>query len=102
MDANGLKFWMLADKNQWVIPPDSELSYDTERNCLRLASRGQSTAWPTTFQDATLRLENVRQARDEFGTTARWDRVSGRVMAAGALPGEVDIFPPVPLLTDLA
>ena len=102
MDTNGLKFWMVADKHQWVIPPDSEARYDTERNSLRLASRGQSAAWPTTFEDATLRLENVPQARDEFGTTARWDRVSGHVMAAGALPGEVDIFPPMTLLTDLA
>lgn len=101
MDANGLNFWMLADESQWLIPQGSEASYDRERGSLRLASRGQSPAWPTTFQDATLRLEHVPQARDEFGTTARWDRVSGRVMAMGALPGEVEIFPPTAALTDL-
>jgi phage tail-like protein len=102
MDANGLKFWMLSEQSQWSIPPDSEASYDVERNNLRLASRGQSPAWPMTFQDATLRLEHVPHTRDEFGTTARWDRVSGSVMATGALPGEVEIFPPTTLLTDLA
>ncbi|HEX8774574.1 MAG TPA: phage tail protein [Pyrinomonadaceae bacterium] len=102
MDANGLKFWMLAEQSQWLIPPDSEVSYDVERKSLRLASRGQSPAWPTNFHDATLRLEHVPQTRDEFGTTARWDRVSGKVMATGALPGEVEIFPQTTLLTDLA
>ena len=102
MDANGLKFWMLAEESQWLIPPGSKASYDAERKSLRLASRGQSPAWPTTFQDATLRLEHVPQARDEFGTTARWDRVSGGVMATGALAGEVEIFPPTTALTDLA
>ncbi|MDT4956094.1 MAG: hypothetical protein QOJ02_4232 [Acidobacteriota bacterium] len=102
MDANGLNFWMLAEQSQWLIPPGSEASYDVERKSLRLASRGQSPAWPTTFQDATLRLEHVPQTRDEFGTTARWDRVSGSVMATGALPGEVEIFPTTTLLTDLA
>jgi phage tail-like protein len=101
MDANGLNFWMLADESQWLIPPGSEASYDAGRKSLRLSSRGQSPVWPTTFQDATLRLEHVAHARDEFGTTARWDRVSGRVMATGALPGEVEIFPPTTELTDL-
>ena len=102
MDANGLRFWMLADESQWLIPEESEAGYDTARRSLRLKSRGKPPVWPDTFQDATLRLERIPQTRDEFGTRAWWEPSTGRVLASGALPGAVEIFPSTFLLTDLA
>ncbi len=54
----------------------------------------------TTATEAALRLvDEVPQAQDAFGTTARWDVTSNRVVATGALPNdssEVGIYLPPP------
>ena len=38
MDANGLKFWLLANEAHWYLPGDPPaLEYDAQRRSLRLA-----------------------------------------------------------------
>src|SRR2546423_9650852 len=102
MDANGLRFWMLAEQKQWLIPDHAEVEYDTKRRSLRLLSEHQIPVWPGPFHDATSQLEIVPQARDQFGNVAWWDPVSQKIMATGTLPGEVEITLPKPMMTDMA
>lgn len=102
MDANGLKFWMLADESQWLLPDGTGADYDSARRALRLKSRGQPSVWPDNFQEAHLRLERVPQAHDELGNRAWWEPATGRVLASGARPGEFELVPPTPFVTDLA
>ncbi len=109
MDANGLRFWMLADEKQWTlhgVPPD--LQYDNERRSLRLVSRlstplpGEEAAGAEA--EALDRLNRVPQTRDSFGTRAYWDAGMRRVLATGALPDSIPIYRPAPdeTPTDLA
>lgn len=96
MDANGLKFWMLAEAHDWVLAGEQPaLRYDRDRRSLRLTS--QAAVLPPvepdgTEAEATARLERVPQARDASGTRARWDAATGRIMATGALSGQVPIW----------
>jgi phage tail-like protein len=111
MDANGLRFWMLADKDQWtLVAPEGQrpgAQYDKERRALRLASRRLLEGLSDSNADkagAEAKLELIPQAIDSFGTRAFLDDATGKVMATGALPGEVTIYtPPVgEAITDLA
>ena len=102
MDANGLKFWMLAEQKQWRMPDHSGVEYDSERRSLRLLSVRQIPEWPGPFPDVTPELESVPQARDQFGNVAWWDAVTHKIIATGTLPGEVEILLPTPLVTDMA
>ena len=99
MDANGQRFWMLAEGAHWVDAP--ALAWDDARRSLRLASRrparprpvpGREGGAKATEDRARLLLERVPAARDRYGTRARWDAGLKRVVAAGALPGEVPIL----------
>jgi phage tail-like protein len=99
MDANGLRFWMLADRAHWMDAP--ELQWDDARRSLRLASqrRARPGAFPTTPEgwtalasQARALLEQVPRARDAHGTRARWDATERRVVASGAFPDEVPIL----------
>lgn len=109
MDANGLRFWMLAEERHWQIEGDPPLlSYNRARQSIQLASQRQPVAFSDADVagaegDAAARLEQCPQARDNFETRAYWDGAQSRVMATGALPGAVPIFaPPVgALVTDL-
>lgn len=92
MDANGQRFWLLAEDRHWHRPGSpARVQWDAERRALRLASvRAPSS--PTPYPaEALARLEEVRAARDAFGTTARWSASERAVVATGALPGEVPI-----------
>jgi phage tail-like protein len=98
MDANGLRFWMLADADQWLLPGEqSPVLYDRERRALRLAS--QAAELPpeepaSAAAQAQARLELVPTARDAYGTRAAWDDAAGRIVAGGALAGVVPIWEP--------
>jgi phage tail-like protein len=95
MDANGQRFWMLADDaqwNRWGEPP--HLHYDGERRLLRLASERAGIVWPDRQAEALSQLERIPQTLDVFGTRARWDAATGAVVASGALAGETPIFAP--------
>src|SRR6185503_6166060 len=116
MDANGLRFWMLADEQDWKLLEEvPHVQYDRERRSLRLASERDLDASEDApqldaavesalRQKAVLRLASVPRTRDGFGTFAFWDAQTRTVMAGGAVPGAVPIFvPPGPgVATDLA
>ncbi|MCI0744221.1 MAG: phage tail protein [Verrucomicrobia subdivision 3 bacterium] len=92
MDANGLKFWMLANERDWR---DAEaVQYDAKRRVLRLASERTLPPVPESGIQARSLLETVPQTRDAFGTRAYYDPVEKAVLAAGALPGAVKIHTP--------
>lgn len=98
MNANGLRFWLLADQQDWRLtgtPP--LLTYHQQRRSLRLASPLpplDAAALPNDRAEASARLAHVPVARDSYGTEAYWDAASGDVMARGALPDSVPIFRP--------
>ncbi len=97
MDANGLRFWMLADAGDWQPEGDpAPVYYDAGRQALRLASRSERTLDlpPPGLSPALSALELTPAARDAFGTRAWWDADRGQVVATGALPGVVPIFTP--------
>jgi phage tail-like protein len=106
MDANGLRFWMVADQRQWHCggtPP--ALDFDPERRHLRLARRrpsGPLAMGSSSFAAASAApealaqsmLARVPQARDLFGTRAYWDGSRGTVRATGALADAIDLWRP--------
>lgn len=95
MNPNGQRFWLLADAAHWhSLEPGRPARFDPDRAALRLASEREPPVWNAVRAVAEARLEVVPQARDAYGTTARWSETRGRVVATGALPGEVDIYQP--------
>jgi hypothetical protein len=84
MDANGLKFWLLADEAHWQLrgePP--ALEYDAHRRSLRLARQRRDLNLAEDRAVAGERLELVPQARDSHGNRAWYDATLRRVLAAG-------------------
>ena len=102
MDANGLRFWMLATAQQWTKTKDRPpLQYDEQCRRLRLASERLLPQWsqstsiePTLEATAIAHLEQVPQTLDSYGTRAFWEPTSGKILATGALPRSVPIFTP--------
>jgi phage tail-like protein len=100
MDANGLRFWMISDKDQWSLLGEiPHVRYDSERMSLRLASErdihslpGSETPGSDFESVARTRLVSVPHARDAFGTRAFFDAATRMIVATGALPDEVPIF----------
>jgi phage tail-like protein len=102
MDANGLRFWLLADQAHWLLPDGAARArYDGDRRTLRLSSAladpdvvTRLLAERDTAADAataTKRLAHVAQTRDAYGTRAWWDPEKRQVRAAGAIPdGDAD------------
>ncbi|MCP4692444.1 MAG: phage tail protein [Desulfobacterales bacterium] len=90
-DANGLRFWMLANEEDWCFSGDShDVRYDPRRLSLTLAS-GRPDAPPPTGEevyfwrrDAIEGLMLVPGARDGLGARVRWDYSLGAVMTAGS------------------
>lgn len=106
MDANGLRFWLIADDHHWSL--DSDVQYDDGRRSLRLASErafpllAEAEA-PSVEIEASGRIEQVPRAMDRYGTSAYWDAGEKKVMARSALPNDVDIYQSAPgdMVTDL-
>jgi len=101
MDANGLRFWMLATAEQWTPVNDQPpLQYDGQCRRLRLASERLLPQWSHSAIElestALSRLEQVPQTLDGYGTRAFWEPTSGKILATGALPRSVPIFTPEP------
>ena len=105
MDANGLRFWMLANEADWVpasMPdwqPDKDgpdVYYDSAWRSLRLASySSRMQGLPVaSLATASAKLDQVPGTRDAYGTPAYWDPDRKQVMATGALPGALPIFTP--------
>jgi phage tail-like protein len=103
MDANGLRFWMLAGEADWDIDAASGASYDGARGALTLASR-RSVAVDEDPGRAEGLLAAVPQTVDGLGTFAYYDEDARAVLAAGAAPGTETLFAlgPGDSLTDLA
>ncbi len=97
MDANGLRFWMLSNAEDWhAASAPADVFHDAARRSLRLASRSERTLnlAAASLSAALSKLELTPGARDAFGTWAYWDSPRGQVMATGALTGAVPIFQP--------
>ncbi len=100
MDANGLRYWMLADEQQWAPVENSPvLHYDRERRSLCLVSRRLLP--PPTADDIldtpdqiAARLNRIPQTRDRFGSRAFWDAEARTIIATGSAPGVVSFPPP--------
>ncbi|XXT19173.1 phage tail protein [Sorangium sp. So ce429] len=88
MDANGQRFWLLADEAHWALSGDPPgLGWDSGRRALRLAGRRDLAA----VEDAAVaaaRVEEVPVAVDALGTRAAWDAAARQVVARSHLPGE--------------
>jgi len=84
MDANGLKFWLLADEPHWLLPGDpADLEYDAQRRCLRLARQRRELNLNEDQSKATTRLETLPQARDVHGNRAWFDPVARSIFSVG-------------------
>src|SRR5262245_53404609 len=104
MNANGQRFWMLADGAHWQVLGDpAPLAYADERHVLRLASQARPTQRPDDRAEAVARLERTPQTRDALGSRAYWNGPAGEVRATGVVPGERAIFLPAPgeIVSDL-
>ncbi|MFN8468434.1 MAG: phage tail protein [Caldilineaceae bacterium] len=109
MDANGLRFWMLANQEDWRFATDAPpLTYDRGLRCVQLASRRAPLELPADLAanraEAEERLDRVPQAADLYQTRAFWDAAAHVVIAAGAVPGEIPIYSPAAAaaVTDMA
>lgn len=105
MDANGLKFWLLADEPHWHLPgAPPALEYDAQRRSLRLARQRRELNIDEDREAAETRLETVPQARDEHGNRAWWDAEWQRILAVGvdATPQIIYSFTEEVQLTDMA
>lgn len=88
MDANGQRFWMLADRPHWRV---NGALYDGERRSLRLASthRFDEARMRNARADqaaARARLLRTAMTRDQFETRAWWQDATREVRADGAIP----------------
>lgn len=120
MDANGLHFWMLAEKKHWKLlaaQPDAQpdVQFDDERKSLRLTSRRvleELNDDAAQQADAEAHVERIPQTIDSFATRAYWGNFFHKainatvpaVVATGAFPTEVPIYTPEAgqIPTDLA
>lgn len=94
MDANGLRFWMLASEGDWdLTDPSAGLEFDRERRHLRLASL-REPSWTEDRDAAPGRLQRIPGSVDAAGSVAYWSAESGRVLARSELPGEVVVWEP--------
>jgi len=105
MDANGLKFWLLAEEPHWLLPGDPPaLEYDAQRRSLRLARQRRDLDLNEAVDRAATRLESVPQARDRHGNRAWYDPGLHAVCSAGVSTTPVLIYQVAgqTALTDLA
>ncbi|MFN8444194.1 MAG: phage tail protein [Caldilineaceae bacterium] len=100
MDANGLRFWMLANQEEWEsVANTAPVAYHQESRSLRLASRRRS---PLPVPEdlvanraaAEAALNRIPQTRDGFETRALWDDGAKQIVATGAVNGTTPIYTP--------
>jgi len=105
MDANGLRFWMLADRDDWDVV---DADWDAAHRCLKLRSLRDRPLPPIPDEtvaetDARIGLATIAQTRDAFGTRAYWSDADSAIVATGAVPGIVRLLAlPAEPPTDLA
>ncbi len=103
MDANGQRFWMLADTAQWRWR--SHVRWDDACRALRLASERSLPPPPdpvAAHAAASSALERVPGSVDEVDALARWSEEASAVVARGAFPDEAVVLPLPEAPTDVA
>ncbi|HEY0015727.1 MAG TPA: phage tail protein [Longimicrobium sp.] len=96
-DANGQRFWMLAEAAHW--DGRDGVQWNASRRSLSLASRRLAPAPSEAEGDPAALLQSIPAARDAFGTWARWlarDETSKHsavraIVAGGAVPDDDEV-----------
>ncbi len=94
MDANGLRFWLIANAEHW--PARERTVYDTDCRLLRLTSERvlPEPADPVANSSiAVSALERIPRALDANGSVGRWNRDAMAIVVRGLLPGEAVSLP---------
>jgi phage tail-like protein len=91
MDANGVKFWMLADGKQFDLS-GSDVVWDASQRVLRLRSERQLPDLPTDRETAGILANQSPATLDAFGTFAALNPARTEVLASGVLETAVSIF----------
>ncbi|SMF27722.1 phage tail protein domain-containing protein [Alteromonadaceae bacterium Bs31] len=100
MDANGQKFWMLAEENHFDYSGEAaQVSYDRNKRCLKLARQRNQMSFVGEQAAAQAFIEQIPSCMDGYDNLAWWDAEQNRVMAHGAFAGAVEIYSP-PLLAE--
>lgn len=92
MDANGLRFWLLADDGHW--PARSHVEWRSGCRALRLAS--ERTLAPPVADAASIAvsaLERLPRAVDREGATAWWSDADSAIVARSHLPDTAIALP---------
>ena len=85
MDANGQRFWLLADDRHW--PGRAHVDYRAGCRALRLASeRTLSAPVANAAAIAATALERLPRSIDRHGAIARWDEAAMAIVAVSHLP----------------
>src|SRR4051812_29703750 len=94
MDANGQRFWMLAEAGHW--PARAHAVWDTECRTLQLASERSLPAPASAsaaFAAANSALELIPRAVDQFDAVAYWDEAASVIAVKSYLPGPAVALP---------
>ncbi|HVE86032.1 MAG TPA: phage tail protein, partial [Myxococcales bacterium] len=100
MDANRLRFHMLADALDWApevsVPDRRVATFDQARRTLRLGSLADLSPRDEVTDPVAVgpRVARAPAAIDAFGTWAYWDGVSHQVRAAGGGAGTALLLDP--------
>ena len=82
MDANGLKFWLLADAGHWRLEAAAgRLSYHDRRRALRLARQRRDAPVAERREEAEALLQQVPALYDSEGNHAWYDAGEHRILA---------------------
>lgn len=99
MDANGLRFWQLAEAAHWHgwraaadAPPGVE--YDAARRVLRLANQRPAPQLDEDIGLASSAAERAAAVRDAWGSRAWWDSAQQKLLASGAADGVAELAVP--------
>lgn len=94
MDANGLRFWMLAEAGHW--PTRAHAVWDAGCRTLQLASERNLPAHANpsaAFAAANSALERVPRAVDQFDAVACWDEDASVIAVKSYLPDPGVVLP---------
>ena len=92
MDANGQRFWLLADDRHW--PGRAHVDYRAGCRALRLASeRTLSAPVANAAAIAATALERLPRSIDRHGAIARWDEAAMAIVAVSHLPEVATLLP---------
>src|SRR5438309_40568 len=94
MDANGLRFWMLAEAKHW--PAREHSVWDAECRTLQLASERSLPApvdASAAFAAANSALERIPRAVDRFDAVAYWDEDANVIAVKSYLPDSAVALP---------